>query len=128
MGEQEVGITTSGKYNNLNLKSNVKKGIAGLDDGNWCVIKKVEYPEGKPFVKEFPRPDGSMQKRTSYICTAEYKGVRVSFFLNEREHEEFKNAGGIDDKVKVVLVEEKVTNRMTGMKTLVPRLHFEKVE
>lgn len=121
--EQKVSITANGKWNNINFKSDYKKGITGLDPGNFCYVTK-SFAAGKPFVKEYPNPDGTKTAVTSYICGVEYEGTKCSFFLKGKEHDEFKDCGGIGDKVKVTLEEVPKVNGK-GQKVVYQVLHFE---
>lgn len=122
MAEQKLEVTTNesnGKtYYNLNLKENVKKGTKGIDDGNFIIVKK-RFAEGM---------ERNSQYGKSYSCAVEYDGKQASFWLNEREHDVYKNVGGQDDLVRITLNEEKYINKKTGAKGLRAVLSFELVD
>ncbi len=115
--EQQLTPIVNGKYKNLNIKPKPEKGIAGLDDGNYIIVKK-RFAEGIERVGQFGK---------SYSCAVDYNGESVSFWLKEREHDVYKNIGGQDDSVKISLKEEVKVNPKTKVKMLVPVLSFELV-
>lgn len=83
--------------NNLTLKTRVVKAtgevLQGLKVGNHIIVEKI-------FAEGYKNDRGIY---SFYSCKAKYKGVEVSFLLNEKEHESYKEAGGIGDKVKISL-------------------------
>jgi len=123
----EVGDRT---FNNLYLKSNLKRGIKGLDDGNYVIFEKM-FPSGIPIKSKFENSE-------AYNCRVKYKGEECSFLLGERtnklgqktmtEHTDFESCGGVGDKVKITLNKVPVQNPVTGAEVLSQRLTFEKVE
>lgn len=116
MVEQDLTISENGKYKNLYLKPSPSKGALGIDNGNHIIVTKT-FVDGK----EFPGKWGP-----SYLCAAEYKSEKCSFFLNQREHDIWKTTGGQGDKVKISLTERTVMTK-TGKK-IVADLAFNLVE
>lgn len=130
MAEQKLQVVTTeskGKtYRNINLKPKPTKGIPGLEDGNYILVKKTKFIEGQEHKSTlYQKKDGTPQ--LTYSCLVEYDGQDVSFWLNAKEHSEYKKIGGLGDTIKISLVEEKRTNPVSGIKQLVPTLYFEKV-
>jgi len=113
--EQTLEIVQNGEYKNINLKPKLNKGIAGLNDGNFIVVEKV-FAEGYEVESKFGK---------SYSCRAKYKGDEVSFWLNAKEHDVYKDLGGIGDSVKITLKKEAFVNPKTGVEMLIARLYFE---
>ncbi|OYT25606.1 MAG: hypothetical protein B6V02_03270 [Thermoprotei archaeon ex4572_64] len=66
------------------------------------VVEKI-FAEGKGFPNQFGG--------TSYIVGVKYLDEEVSFFLDEKPHEIYKECGGIGDSVKITstLTENPVT-------------------
>lgn len=125
MTEQNLEISTTVKngkeYKNLYLKPNVAKRTFGLDDGKYIIVEKV-YPEGfKQVSSQYKDKDGNPS--VSYSVKANYKGQEVSFFINEEQHEKFKNCGGVGDKVKITASHKKGQSGKVFV-----NLAFEKVE
>lgn len=117
MVEQDIVITESGGYSNIDLKPKPLKGIKGLDNGNYVIVEKV-YAEGRAVDTKYG---------ISYACKVKYKGTEVSFWLKDFEHEKYKTCGGIGDKVKITLSKEPFVNKKTGVEMLLNKLKFEKV-
>lgn len=115
--EQQLDIqekTTGDKvYYNINLKP--KPGKPGLTDGNHVVVEKV-YLEGYKFDGKF----GPV-----YSCSVKYKGKQCTFLLNEKEHNKYKEVGGIGDNIKITLYKESFINPKTQIEMLLPKLKFE---
>lgn len=100
-------IKKNGNYSNVVLKTKYKRQgrnlvledgkpviqHQGLEPGESTILEKVDFAEGRLM------PGG--QFGPSYSCTAIYDGEKVSFFLKEYEHEQWKVCGGVGDKVKV---------------------------
>lgn len=96
---KNVSKTNGKEYNNLNLKTRVVNGkiLQGIDpDSTEGIIVERTQLEGLKVVNP-------LYKKPSYSCMALYKGQEVSFFLTEKEHQEFVSCGGIGDKVRLTL-------------------------
>ena len=113
--EQELEIAMNGEYKNLNLKPKPLKGIKGIEVGNHIVVEK-SFAEGYEFNGKFG---------PSYSCKVNYKGEEVTFWLNKKEHDVYKDLGGVGDKVKISLNRESYVNSKTGLEVLYNKLHFE---
>jgi len=76
---------------NLYLKTKVNNAtgevIQGLTANNHLIVEKT-FAEG-------------YKAKFGYSCKVKYNGIDCSFFLTEREHEEYKEIGGVGDKVKI---------------------------
>ena len=128
--EQKIEITENGQYKNIGLRSNLKKGIKGIEDGNYIIVTK-KFAEGKETRSMFEGVKG-------YNILVEYEGQDVSFFLNNKfradgtqwfdEYDRFNACGGIGDKVKITLRKEPFVNQKTGIEMIKQVLEFEKVE
>jgi len=116
--EQDLEIVENKGFKNLQLKPNVAKGIAGLEDGNFVIIEKT-FAEGR---------EVTMPTHTFYSCGARYKDTDISFILNPKEHEIYKNTGGVGDRVKITLKKEPYVNPMTGAEGIAKRVYFEVVD
>lgn len=86
----KTNVGSNGKeYKNLVLKTKVDKTTGAVEQGlladHYAVLTK-KYNEGK-------------QTQYGYVVSAEYEGEEVSFFLNEREHALFVEAGGVDEQI-----------------------------
>lgn len=114
--EQELKLVTNGDFKNLHLKPNIKKGIEGLEDGNYAVVGKVH--------KEGLEKEGMYGKY--YICRVNYRGDECSFILNEKEHAAFSACGDLGDDVKITLKKETIQNYKTGVEMIVKKLYFER--
>jgi len=133
--EQELEIRTNGEYKNLNLITkferdgqNVKlvdgKTIVkeqGLEVGNFVIVEKV-FAEGRDV------PSKNAGWSNSFTCKATYLGEEVSFWLKPVEHDQYKDCGGIGDKVKISLIEVEVPDKKTGKMNKYENLRFELVE
>jgi hypothetical protein len=79
---------------NLNLKTKVNAAtgevIQGLTVGNYVIVEKV-------FATGF-------EAKFGYSCKVRYNNTECSFFLSQKEHEVYKDLGGIGDKVKITAV------------------------
>lgn len=124
MSEQELTITENGNYKNLHLKSNLGKGQKGLDDGNHVIILKANFAEGY----ENKKNEGTDKAYSFFNCRVEYKGEEASFLLYDKEHEAFKNCGGVGDQVKITLNKVAKINPVTNVEMLLQELSFELVE
>ena len=116
--EQDLNIVTNGQYKNINLKPRPMKGIKGLESDNYIIVEKV-FPEGYENQGKFG---------PSYSCKVLYKGEEVAFWLNEKEHNVYKDLGGQGDKVKITLKKEPYVNPKTGVEMLFNKLYFELVD
>ncbi len=121
MVEQELEIQINGDFKNISPKPNLNKGVKGLDIGNHIVVEKV-YAEG------FEMKPKAAGWKPYYSVKVVYKGEEVTFLMSQIEHNKYKEIGGVGDKVKVTLTEEKITNPKTNIVSLIPRLTFEAVE
>lgn len=125
MAEQKLDIIEKGQYKSINLKNkysvvNGKKVIKlqGINPDNHVDVTKV-------FVEGY-KNDGKFG--VSYSCKANYNGQEVSFWLNEKEHNIYKDCGGIGDVVRLSVKKETFVNSKTGMESIYDKLFFEKVE
>jgi hypothetical protein len=145
--EQELKIydnIVSGKtYKNLYLKSKYNKDsrgnfvikdgkketlFQGLDDGNFVIVTKSQYAEGKKFEKV---------AYDSFLCNVNYKGTECTIWFTqpkadklgtlETEYMKYCLTGGVGDKVKITLKKELKINKKTGAENLVDTLLFERV-
>jgi len=123
MVKQELEILKNGQYSNLNLKPKLNKGLKGLDDGNHIIVEKV-FAEGYEYISKTLK-DYNDEPLKSYSCKVLYNGEEVTFWLNAKEHEVFKDIGGIGDNVKISLKKEPTVNKFTGVEMLINRLYFE---
>ena len=120
--EQEIEIKINGEYKNISLKSNLTKGIKGIEEGNYVLLEKL-YDVG--FEKSASKEGRSW---SYFITSAKYKEDTVSFFLSAKENEKWISAGEIGDMVKVGMTKIPMTNKKTGVEMFIPTLTFEKVE
>lgn len=125
--EQELEIKTNiGKngteYKNINLKDKSKTNEKGIQDGNYIIVEKTSVDGFEHVSPTLKTAKGDPV--ISFSCKARYKGQDVSFWLSAREHELYKAVGGVGDKVKISLAEEKKVNPRTGVKNLIPVLSF----
>lgn len=115
MAEQELDIIEKNGFKNIYPKP---KGdtIKGLEFDNYIIVEKL-FAEGREINGKF----GSY-----YSAGVLYKNQEVSFLLNEAEHNQYAQTGGIGDRIKVTCFEHKFKfNNMNGS---TPRLKFELVE
>ncbi len=115
--EQELDIVENGAYKNINPKPNANKGIKGLDIDNFITVEKV-FAEGLEIASKNPKWS------PFYSCKVKYKNEEVSFLCSQKEHDIFKEVGGIGDNIKIILVEERKVNK-NNVTTLVNTLKFE---
>jgi hypothetical protein len=121
--EKKLDIETTSKgYKNIHIKSRPKKGIKGLENGEFIVIEKL-FPTGYKVETGFKNKDGTAT--FNYSCKAKYDGQEVSFFLNEAEHEVYSQLGGIGDKVKITAKDE-VYVMFNGSRGITTKLVFER--
>jgi hypothetical protein len=113
--EQTLDIVENGQYKNLNLKPKPLKGIKGIEPENYVIVEKV-FAEGYEL-------DGKFGK--SYSCKVQYKGEEVTFWLNEKEHDVYKEICGVGDPVKIFLRRESYMNPKTGLEVIYNKLFFE---
>lgn len=104
---------------NLNLKTRVDKTTGevsiGLKPGHYIELEKV-FVEGY----EHKKPGYNF-----YSCKAIYQGQEVSFILSEREHDMYKELGGIGDIVRISA--ESYTYKYQGVEKKGLKLNFERV-
>ena len=111
-----VSRNSKGKeYKNINLKNRIDAGelIKGLEPYTFVVVQK-KFVEGRP-ITTYPL----------YSCQVVYKGEEVSFVLNEQEHAQYKQIGGIGDNIKISMHPETYIHDNKEKKKAV--LEFEKV-
>ena len=126
MANQEQKLTLVSKvvgdktFYNLNLKSKPLKGIVGLENGNYIIVTKTKFAEGREIPSKF-------ENSKLFSCLIEYDGKECSTVLNEKEHTLFKNAGGVGDKVKITLNKEPYVNPKTGVEMILNKLVFARV-
>jgi len=121
-----IQIVKNGEYKNVSLKNkykveNGKKVVTqqGINPGDSAVIEKI-FAEGK-------EQDGKYGP--FFGCKAKLEsGEEVSFILNPREHELFRECGGVGDKVKVSAYVHDFINPKNGNEGKVERLKFDLVE
>jgi hypothetical protein len=115
--EKDLQIVKSEKdgktYNTLYLKPNKTKKIEGLGYDNFIIVEKL-YAEGKQFNGKFGK---------SYSCAVRFKDQDCSFWLNEKEHDAYKQLGGIGDKIKITCYRHEYSFK--NVDSSVPRLRFE---
>lgn len=109
MAEQELKIieVTKGDktYRNLDFRE--------LEVDNFIVVEKT-FAEGLEVKGKF----GPM-----YSIGIKYKDQECSAFLSEKQHKEYKEIGGVGDKIKITKYEAKIKVKAGSM--LVNRLKFE---
>jgi hypothetical protein len=115
--EQKLEVKTNGNFKNIDLKPKLHKGIKGLDNGNHIVVEMM--------FKEGLKKDG--QYGPYYIMKVLYDEQEVSFFLNEKEHDNFAAVGEVGDKVKITLIKEDFINKKTGVESKINKLVFSRV-
>jgi DNA-directed RNA polymerase subunit L len=130
--EKDLEIIQNGTYNNINLKTKYQRQAGkfvikdgkkvvlqqGLDDGDFIIVKKHKFAEGKEIIKP---------TYTFFNCNVLYKDKEVSFIVYEKEHVKFASCGGIGDDVKITLKKELGVNAQTGVEQIYENLYFEKV-
>lgn len=136
MTEVKLPIEVKGAFKNIRLKTlyktnpdkspvldenNQKIVVAqGLEDGDHIIVTKNDkFLDGREI---------KMPTYTMYSCSVTYNDEKVSFLVYSEEHEEFKNCGGLGDKVKISLKKGIQINRKTGLEMIVAKLIFEKVD
>jgi len=124
--EQDLKIIEVGKKDkngndikNINLKTRVNKATGevtqGLTVGNHIIVTKI-------FAEGYENKGASY---SSFSCKARYKGEEVSFWLSQKEHDQYKEVGGIDDDIKVTLVSYEYT--FNNVKKTATKLVFDLV-
>jgi hypothetical protein len=125
----ETKTSANGKsYNTVTLLPKPKKGIAGLQPTNFVLYRKL-FAEGKQFKKDWVNPNGKTTTSFNYLCncTDTKSGTDLSFFLNQKQHDNFKVCGGIGDTIRITRINAERPDYQTGGQKLVPDLQFEKV-
>jgi len=120
--EQDMEILDIGQNKSIQLKPQPKKGLKGLEVDNYVIVEKL-FEEGKRFEKQFGE-----KLAVSYLVGVKYKDTQVSFFIKQKEYEEYQKVAAVGDKVKVTLKKESFVNNKTGVEMLFNKLYFEKVE
>jgi len=103
MVEQQIQIKTSGDFKNIYPKKD-------LEQGNYIVIEK-KFVDAKEMT-------GGKFNNTSYLAQVLYAGEEVSFFMTVNEHNQFKDVGGIGDKIKCILGENTFVRKNKEGKTV----------
>ena len=85
---KKLTIAENGQYKNINPKKD-----PNFKDGDYFFATKV-YAEGMEVNGKYG---------ISYSIKLNYEDEEVSTFIKPYEHEEFKECGGVDDKIKVTL-------------------------
>lgn len=114
--EQEIPIEEKGQYKNISPKKD-------LTPGNYIIVEKT-FAEGRRIEKQF---SGQNKLTISYNVGVKYKDQEVSFFLKEKEHEQFVGVGQVGEKIKIVCVEKSFVNEKTRMKMVYNGVEFEKL-
>ena len=126
MEEQELQIyTTTGKdnkeYKNIVLKTKVDKATGevrqGLKTDHFITVEKA-FADGR---KVAGGADWTM-----FGCGAKYKGEEVSFVLYDRDHDAWKECGGVGDVIRISAYTHKYKYQDVEKSTL--KLKFELVE
>lgn len=108
--EKNFEVEVNGQYRNIKLNK--------IPKGKFIVVEK-NFVEGKLFEGKYGK---------SYICSVSYNGESGSFFLNEKYHNQYKAIGGQGDHIRIGRDDEVIDNAKTGVKMIVPKYFFEKVE
>lgn len=91
-------------------------------NGDYIIVQKDKYASAFELNKK-TKNDSPM-----YSCKVKYKGQPASFLLfDEGEKEQYNEAGGVDDKVKITRKKEMYTDKK-GVDRVKKSLTFEKVE
>jgi hypothetical protein len=149
--QKVLPVALVGEYKNINLKVKYERDANknfvvedghkvvkedGLGDGEYIVVKKM-FVDGQEFKSKYPKIVYSGGKRVeedafNYLCKAIYndgaEDHEVSFWLNEDEHNQYKECGGVDDQVKIINIKQTFVNKKTGAEGLKDSLNFVKVE
>ena len=118
--------TSNGKtYKNIALKSKLDKNtkavvMQGLEDGEFIIIEKGNFAEGRSVMSGVGQ---NGKPWNMFSCAVKYNGDDVSFILYDRDHEAYADCGGVGDKLKISLTEEKMVTPMG--KRLIDKLSFE---
>lgn len=110
MKETKINIAENGQYNNIKLTD--------IQPDEYIIVEK-KYATGREIQTKYG---------LRFTCGVIYQGKECSFFLSEKQHNEFMNCGGEGDKVKIWKTEETIVNKKTKVKMVIPVTHFEKVE
>jgi len=101
--EQKIEIKTSGAYKNIAPKKD-------LEQGNYIVIEK-KFVDAKEMT-------GGKFNNTSFLAQVIYEGEEVSFFMTPKEHDQFKDVGGVGDRIKCILGEKTFERKSKEGKTV----------
>ena len=105
-------------YNNIDLRE--------LDVDNYIIVEKI-YAEGMKFPSKFTkRVNGKDVEDFTYSIGIKYLGENCSAWISSKQHEDYKDCGGVGDKVKISKYKAEVKVKAGDL--LVKRLKFEKVE
>jgi hypothetical protein len=107
-------------YNNINFKD--------LSTDNYVIVEKT-FAEGMKFTSKFPKKNAKGEvigDAYTYSIGIKYKDTLCSAWLNQKEHDLYKDVGGVGDKIKVTLYRAEV--KLKSGDLLVKKLRFEKVE
>ncbi len=131
MKEKTLPIYKKDNYNNIYLKTKYeRKGKnliiqdgkkilkhEGLNHDEYIIVTK-EIKEGKQVINTFGN---------SYICRVTYNGETCSFFLNETEHEIYKDVAEVGEQVKISMTIEKYIHKISGVEMEKQKLTFTKI-
>jgi len=130
-----VDIKENGQYKNLVIKTKYKwdasKRMHVYDENNKKIVvdQGLKPDESLEVVKKFAEGREVVTKYgTSYSCGVEYQGEEMSFWLDEKQHEKYKNLGGEGDKVRITCKLETYFDKRVGVDKTIEVLFFEKVE
>ena len=133
MNEAKIPIYEDGNYKNIYPKTRfqrkgkvIQKGADGKP-----VVKNQGLAPDEFIIVEKLYADGhtvEMPTYTFYNCKVKYEGEEVSFTLYENEHKEYKDVGGVGDRVKILLTMGSYIDSKTGMEVPKPELHFSLAE
>ena len=117
--EITLPIQENGQYKNLSLKQKWDEGTmvrTGLGDREFIIVTKGDFNKGHPI---------NGQYGLSFSCKVKYQDEDVSFFLNEAEHDRYKDIGA-GEPMKIINLKESYVLKGVEKKNNV--LHFSLVE
>jgi len=106
-------------YFRLDVKPKPMKGVKGLAEGEYIIVKKNFADAQK---KSSPKGFGDY-----FITTVGVGDKNVTLFMNLKEGEDYNQCGGLGDEIKLIMTKVGYTNPKTGAETMYPRISFEKV-
>lgn len=130
-----VEIKTNGTYKNLVVKTKYKwdkaKKMFEFDADNKKIVvdQGLKPDESLEVVKKFAKGREVVTKfGTSYSCGVTYNDQEVSFWLDEKQHEKYKDLGGEGDTVRITCKLETYFDKRAATDKTIEVLFFEKVE